>query len=315
MFFKTAWKLTVHSFSEFIENKVLKLSAALAFYTIFSLPGLLIIIVWFSKIAFGDQAVEDTIYNQLGGFIGQNAAHDIQTGIREVLNSSKGSGWATTLGLITLIFGAGAVFVEIQDSINQVWHLKVKPRKGRGFLKIIIDRLLSFSMILVLGFLMLISLVLNGLMEIFIARLSGPNAETMLVYIINLAIAFIFTVLLFSAIFKVLPDAKIKWRHIMAGAITTTILFMLGKFLITYYLGNNTISSTYGAAGTIIIILLWVYYSSMILYLGAIYTRVYAIHKGSHIYPSSYAVWVEQKEIESLKPLDRKHWADEPAKS
>lgn len=312
MFFKTAWKLTVHSFSEFIENKVLKLSAALAFYTIFSLPGLLIILVWFSKLAFGDQAVEDTIYNQLGSFIGQNAANDIHVAIREALTSSQGSRWATTLGLITLIFGAGAVFVEIQDSINQVWHLKVKPRKGRGFVKIIIDRLLSFSMVLVLGFLMLVSLVINGIMEVFITRLSGPNTEAILVYLINLAVAFMITVLLFSAIFKVLPDARIKWRHIMAGAITTTLLFMIGKFLITYYLGSSTITSTYGAAGTIIIILLWVYYSSMILYLGAIFTRVYAIHKGSHIYPSSYAVWVEQKEIESLKPLDRKQWADEP---
>jgi membrane protein len=312
MFFKTAWKLTVHSFSEFIGNKVLKLSAALAFYTIFSLPGLLIIIVWLSKIIFGSQAVEDVIYEQLGSFIGQNAALDIQKAIRDALLSSKGSGWATTLGLITLIFGAGAVFIEIQDSINQVWHLKVKPKKGKGFLKILIDRLLSFSMIIVLGFLMLVSLLINGLMEIFITRLSGPNTEALLVYIINLIVAFIITVMLFSAIFKVLPDARIKWRHIMTGAITTAILFMAGKFLLTYYLSNNTISSTYGAAGTIIIILLWVYYSSMILYLGAIFTRVFAIHRGSHIYPSSYAVWVEQKEIESMRPLDRKQWADKP---
>jgi membrane protein len=311
--FKAGWKLTVNSFTEFIENKVLKLSAALAFYTIFSLPGLLIILVWLSKLAFGDQTVEDTIYQQLGNFIGTNAAADIHTAIKEATSNPQTNRWATTLGLITLIFGAGAVFVEIQDSINQVWHLKVKPRKGRGLLKIILDRLLSFSMILVLGFLMLVALVINGVTEILIAGITGPNTEAVTAYIANLVVAFLITMVLFAAIFKVLPDARIRWRHIMRGAFTTTVLFMIGKSAITYFLGTSTVTSAYGAAGTIIVILLWVYYSSMILYMGAIFTRVHAIHKGSHIYPSKYAVWVEQKEIESMKPLDRKTWKDNPA--
>jgi membrane protein len=167
-------------------------------------------------------------------------------------------------------------------------------------------------MVIVMAFLMLVSLILHGVMEIFLNRISGGTMEAILVYIINLLLSFFITVMLFAAIFKVLPDARIKWRHIMAGAITTAVLFMLGKYLITYYLAHSTITTTYGAAGSFIIVVLWVYYSALILYLGAIYTRVYAIHKGSHIYPNKYAVWVEQKEIESKQPLDRKNWADEP---
>ena len=312
MFFRNAGKLIAHSFSEFIENKVLKLSAALAFYTLFSIPGLLIIIVWISKFFFGQEVVEATIYDQLGNFIGKNAALEIQEAIHSITSSSEGSGWATTLGLITLIFGAGGVFVEIQDSINHVWHLKAKTKKGMYFLKIVFDRLLSFSMIVVLGFLMMVSLLINGIMQLLLARLSVNAPEAMIAFIFNLVIIFIITVLLFAAIFKVLPDARIKWRHIWAGAVTTAILFMIGKFLITYYLSRSTVSSAYGAAGSFIIFVLWVYYSAVILYIGAIFTRVYAVHRGSHIYPNKYAVWVEQKEVESKQPMDRKHWADKP---
>ena len=309
---RSAGKLIVHTLSETIDNKVLKLSAALAYYTIFSIPGLLIVIIWISGIFYGEKAVvEGTVYAQLAEFIGKDTAYEIQEALRSAVFAND-SGWATTLGVITLIFGATGVFGEMQDSINHVWHLKTKPKKGRGLLKIIINRLLSFSMVIVMAFLMLVSLVLHGVMEVFLNRISGGTMEAVMVYIINLLVSFFITVLLFAAIFKVLPDARIKWRHIMAGSITTAVLFMIGKYLITYYLAHSTITSTYGAAGSFIIVVLWVYYSAVILYLGAIYTRVYAIHKGSHIYPNKYAVWVEQKEIESKQPLDRKSWADEP---
>jgi len=301
---KTIWKSITTAFVAFFEHNVLKLSAALAYYTIFSLPGLVIIVVWVSDIFYGHEAVEGKVYGQIADLVGSDAAAQIQETIRNATLSSEGS-FATVVGLITLIIGATSVFGEIQDSINLIWRLKAKPKKGRGWLKLITNRLLSFSLVISLGFLLLVSLVLNGLMDAFIDRLTRtfPETQVVVVYIVNLVITFIMTSLLFGLIFKVLPDARIDWRHVRAGAFTTALLFMGGKFLISYYLGHSKMSSAYGAAGSIIVILLWVYYSAIILYFGAAYTRAYAICKGSHIYPNKYAVWIEQVEVESTNAL------------
>jgi membrane protein len=297
---KPLWNSIKGAFAAFFEHNVLKLSAALAYYTIFSLPGLIIIVVWVSDIFYGHEAVEGKVYGQIANLVGSEAAVQIQETIRNATLSSEG-GFATIVGLTTLIIGATSVFSEIQDSINLIWRLKARPKKGRGWLKLIINRLLSFSIVISLGFLLLVSLVLNGLMDAFIDRLTRafPETQVIVVYIVNLVITFIMTSLLFGLIFKVLPDAKIEWKHVRAGAFTTALLFMGGKFLISYYLGHSKMSSAYGAAGSIIIILLWVYYSAIILYFGAAYTRAYAICKGSHIYPNKYAVWIEQVEVES----------------
>ncbi len=171
----------------------------------------------------------------------------------------------------------------------------------------IINRLLSFSIVISLGFLLLVSLVLNGLMDAFIGRLTQifPQTQVVVAYSFNLILTFIITSLLFGLIFKVLPDARIEWKHVRAGAFTTALLFMAGKFLISYYLGQSKMSSAYGAAGSIIVILLWVYYSSIILYFGAAFTRGYAVCSGSHIYPNNYAVWIEQIEVETKKNLQQ----------
>jgi len=304
MFLKNIWKITAQTFIDFFNNRVLKLSAALAYYTIFSLPGLIIIIIWFSDIFYGRDAIEGTVYHQIEVFVGRDAALEIQETIRNATLSSD-SGFATVVGLITLILGATSVFGEIQDSINLIWRLKAKPKKGRGWLKLVINRLLSFSMIVTLGFLLLVSLLVNGLMDAFINRLtqSFPETQIILAYIFNLVLTFLITSFLFAIIFKVLPDARIKWKHVRAGAVTTALLFMAGKFLIGYYLGHSKMSSAYGTAGSIIVVLLWVYYSAIILYFGAAFTRVFAIHKGSHIYPNNYAVWIEQVEVESKQSL------------
>jgi membrane protein len=305
MSFKRAWNITKETFVEFIENKVPKLSAALAYYTIFSLPALLILIIWVSDIFYGRQAIEGGVYGQIAGFVGKDAALQIQETIRNATLSSGGS-WAAIIGVTTLVIGATGVFTEIQDSINQIWHLKAKPYKGKGWLRLIINRLLSFSMIVTLGFLLLVSLIINGLMDVFLTRLSErfPDLEVYLVYIFNIVFTFLITAFLFGIIFKLLPDARIKWKDVRAGAITTAILFMGGRFLISYYLGqNSSITSAYGAAGSILVILLWVYYSAIILYFGAVFTRVYAISRGCQIFPNNYAVWVEQKEMESHASL------------
>ena len=315
---KMIWSSIKSAFGAFFEHNVLKLSAALAYYTIFSLPGLIIIVLWVSDIFYGHEAVEGKFYGQIASLVGSDAAVQIQETIRNAALSSEGS-FATIVGLTTLIIGATSVFGEIQDSINLVWRLKARPKKGRGWLKLIINRLLSFSIVISLGFLLLVSLVLNGVMDALIDQLTRifPETQVILVYIVNLVITFIMTSLLFGLIFKVLPDARIEWKHVRAGAFATALLFMGGKFLISYYLGHSKMSSAYGAAGSIIVILLWVYFSAIILYFGAAYTRAYAICSGSHIYPNNYAVWIEQVEVETQKDLQNTQAAkaEVPAKS
>ena len=303
---KDTWAITKQSFSDFIDNKVFKLSAALAFYTIFSLPAMLIIIISVSDIFYGRAAIEGTLYHQISAFVGTDAALQIQQTIRGAALSHS-STFAATVGLITLLFGATSVFTEIQDSINLIWKLKTKPRKGKGFLKLVFNRLLSFSIVVSLGFLLLVSLMINGLMDAIINRLTQmfPQLTVVMVYVVNLLITFGITALLFAMIFKVLPDARIKWKHVRAGAFTTAALFMVGKFLIGFYLGHSKLSSTYGTAGSVIVMLLWVYYSAMILYFGAVFTHVYAVQTGSRIYPNDYAVWVQQVEVESVKSIQQ----------
>jgi membrane protein len=303
---KDIWSITKQSFSDFIDNKVLKLSAALAFYTIFSLPAMLIIVISVSGVFYGREAIEGSLYHQISEFVGNDAAFQIQQSIRGAA-LSKSSYFATIVGVITLIFGATSVFGEIQDSINQIWKLKAKPRKGKGFLKMLINRLLSFSLVISLGFLLLVSLLINGLMDILITRLTSmfPQLTVIVAYAVNVIITLGITALLFAMIFKVLPDARIKWKHVRAGAFTTAILFMLGKFLIGYYLGHSKLSSTYGTAGSVIVMLLWVYYSAMILYFGAVFTHVFAVFTGSRIYPTNYAVWVQEIEVESAESIQQ----------
>lgn len=303
---KNTWSIVKQSFSDFIENKVFKLSAALAFYTIFSLPAMLIIVISISDIFYGRAAIEGTLYRQISGFVGTEAALEVQQTIRNAA-LAPGSNFATIVGIVTLLFGATSVFSEIQDSINLIWKLKAKPRKGKGFLKMLFNRLLSFSLVVGLGFILLVSLIINGAMEALLQRLMRmfPELTVIMVYVFNLIFTFAITALLFGMIFKVLPDARIKWKHVRAGAFTTAILFMGGKFLIGYYLGHSQLSSAYGTAGSVIVVLLWVYYSAMILYFGAVFTHVFAVHTGSRIYPNNYAVWIQQIEVESEKSIQQ----------
>lgn len=297
---KDAWSITKHAVVDFYNAGVFKLSASLAFFTIFSLPGLLIIIIWFSDLFYGRDIVEGSLYHQLEGFVGHETAIDMQETIRNA-TTNAGNSLATIIGLIALIIGATGVFGEIQDSINRIWRLKAKPRKGLYILKIIFNRLLSFSMILSLGFILLVSLVFNGGMDMLLDKLMSKNPQltVALIYVLNFIMTFIITAFIFAAIFKVLPDARIKWKHVRIGACVTSILFIAGRFIISYYLGHNRMTSAYGTAGSLIVVLLWVYYSSMILYFGAAFTHAYVLHKGSRIYPNSYAVWIQQIEVES----------------
>ena len=297
---KGLWKVLKKSFSGFSENKITKLSASLAYYTVFSLGPLLIVIIFICSIFFGREAIEGTIYNQIQGFVGKDAAMQVQDIIKNASIGGKGK-IAAIIGVITLLVGATTVFAEIQDSINSIWGLKAKPKLG--ILKLVKDRLFSFGIIGSLGFLLLVSLAATALVEGLGARLKDmfPDIAVVLFYIINLLLTLIVVSLLFGVIFKVLPDAKIKWKDVVAGAIATAILFMIGKFGISFYISKSNVGSTYGTAGSLVVLLVWIYYSSIILYFGAEFTKAYAMEYAQPIQPSEYAVVVKKVEVEDGK--------------
>ena len=299
---KDYWKVLKQSFSEFGEQQITKKAAALAYYTIFSLAPMLIIILSIVEFIWGDKAVEGSLYGQISGMVGASAATQIQEMIKNAAISGK-STVATIISVITLILSATGVFTEIQDSINSIWHLKAKPKVG--FMKMLMNRLISFSMVVGLGFILLVSLVVTAMIEAFGKALERmmPHVTVYILYAINLAVTLGVVTVLFAIIFKVLPDAKIRWKDVWAGAFVTAIFFIIGKFLITVYLGTSNVTSSYGAAGSLIVILLWVYYSSIILYFGAIFTRIYAQFRGFKITPNHYAVFISNIELETTAPL------------
>jgi membrane protein len=301
---KTTWKLLKGTYKEFDDDNAIKLSASLSYYTIFSLPPLIIIILSICGVFFGTEAVTGRFFGQINGLVGNAAAIQIQDTIKNV-ELSNSNVFATIVGVITLIIGASGVFAEIQSSINFIWGLKAKPNKG--FMKFIKNRLMSFSMIAAVGFLLLVSLTVNTAMDVLNARLMlyFPDATVYLFYILNILILFISTTMLFSIIFRTLPDGTIAWKDTLIGAGVTSILFMIGKFAIGYYIGSSTVATVYGAAGSVIIILVWVYYSAIILYFGAEFTKVYAMSYGKKIIPNGYAVEIK-KEIFEEKPNQSK---------
>lgn len=296
-FWRKLPKILVASFNGFSDDKGLKLSASLAYYTVFSIGPLLLLLMSLASIFFGHQAIEGKVFGQLNGLLGSSAAKQIQEIIKNVQFSGK-TNFALFISILTLIIGATSLFIEIQDSLNIIWKLKAKPKKG--WVQFIKNRLLSSSLIISLGFLLIVSLIVNGAIEVLMDRLGilFGSATAVIMIIINLVITFIVITVLFSIIFKFLPDAKIKWKHVRTGAIFTAILFMIGRYLIGLYIQKTGTESTYGAAGSIVIILIWIYFSSVILYLGAEFTQVYTEAFGGHIEPAEYAVHVQQTEVE-----------------
>jgi membrane protein len=300
--YKSIWTIIKNSGQDFINFRITRMSAALAYYTIFSIAPLLILIISVSTIFYGRSAIEGSVYSEMRSFVGDAAALQIQDLIKNA-TIAKGNAFASVASIIALIIGATGIFGEIQDSINFIWGLKAKPK--RGILKILFNRLLSFSIIVSVSFILLVSLMVNTVLDILSNRLIKifPHMTVYLAYAGNLLLTFIVTTFLFGVIFKILPDAKIKWRDVLTGAIATSLLFMLGKFGITFYLGTKNIGNTYGAAGSIILVLLWVYYSAIILYFGAAFTKNYAHEKGRRIFPNDYAVWIEFVEKEKTGAL------------
>ncbi len=296
--FKGAWEILKTSFTGFSDHKVTKLSGSLAYYTVFSMAPLLVVIISLCGIFLGQEAAQGQVYNQLAGFLGKETALSLQEMIQKAAIGNKGT-IAFIIGAVTLLVGATTVFADIQDSINMIWGLKPKPK--RGWLKILQNRFLSFSVIISLGFLLLVSLGVTSVLDGFSERLQARfnDVSVVVFYILNQIVTLAVISTIFGVIFKVLPDAIIKWRDVALGAMVTAVLFMLGKFGISFYIGSSDVGSTYGAAGSLIVILLWTYYSSIILYFGAEFTKAYAVKYGSEIHPAHYAVTTKEVEIET----------------
>lgn len=296
-FYKKLPKVLLATFKGFNEDKGLKLSASLAYYTIFSIGPLLLLIMSLVSIFYGGDAIQNKLFGQLNGLLGPSAAAQVQEIIKNITFSGK-TNFALVVSIITLVIGATSVFIEIQDSLNMIWKLKAKPKKG--WLAFLRNRLLSSSLIISLGFLMVVTMIVNGAIEALmdIIRQKFSSIAEVMLYGINLLISFIVITILFGIIFKFLPDAKIKWHHVKSGAIFTAILFMIGRYIIGLYISQTATESTYGAAGAIVVILVWIYYSAVILYIGAEFTQVYTEAFGGRIEPAEYAVHVQQTEVE-----------------
>lgn len=295
--FKKGLDILKDSFNGFMADKGLKLSASLSYYTIFSLAPLLLLIISLAGAFFGKEASEGRIFDEINELIGSQAAMQVQQIISNLELSGKTT-LSVIIGSVTLVIGATSIFGEIQDSINLIWKVKAKPQKG--WLKLVKDRMLSGSIIIGLGFLLIVTLIINGMLVALndILKSYFPDLTIILFNGLNIAISFLVITVLFGVIFKVLPDAKIAWKDVRAGAFFTACLFMLGRYVIGLYIVTTGAGSPYGAAGSIIVILLWVYYTAAILYFGAEFTRAYANATGAQIIPAEYAVFIEIKETE-----------------
>jgi membrane protein len=295
---KSGFGLIKESFKEWKEDGALDLGAALAYYTIFSLAPMLLIATGVAGLVWGREAVQGQLVGQMQGLVGSQGAEAIQTMIANAGKHDSGV-LATILGFVTILFGATGVFVQLQNALNRVWD--VEPKPGGGVWGFVRNRLLSFGMILGIGFLLLVSLVISaamGAVDQWADSLGG--AGHVLARITAFVVSFAVITFLFAMIYKFLPDVKIQWRDVWIGAAVTALLFTVGKFLIGLYLAKSTVASTYGAAGSLVILLLWTYYSAQIVFLGAEFTQVYASRYGSRIEPADNAVpVVERKEVAS----------------
>jgi membrane protein len=290
--------LLKETYKDWMDDEPFDLSAIVAYYSIFSLPALLIIVVTIAGLAFGQEAVQNQISGQIGGMIGSDSAKDVQAMIAN--SYAKGNSTiALVVGVATLLFGATGVFMALQKSLNRIWEVKQDPKKS-GIKTLLKARAISFGIIMAIGFLLLISLALTAgltaLSDWVAARM--PDFFLYVFYVINFLVTLAIITLLFALLFRFLPDVNIEWRSVWVGATITALLFVIGKFALALYFGKAEPGSTYGAAGSIILILLWVSYSCLILFFGAEFTQVYAKRYGHTIEPNQNAVRVDDDTIE-----------------
>lgn len=303
--FKSVINVLKVAFQGFGDDRITKLSASLSYATIFSIPPFFIILITIGSYFWGQQATEGQLFGRLQEMFGAQLAENIQNIIKNATIADTNF-WTKAVGVIVVILGASSIFAEIQDSLNLIWGIRPKPK--RGWLQMIRNRVLSFSIVLSVAFLLLVSFFVTYLVQILNTRLvsSYPDVAAFIFSAITFILNVVITCFLFALIFKTLPDAKIKITDVLTGAFATTILFLTGQKLISIYMAYSPPGTAYGAAAFVVIILLWVYYSSIILYFGAEFTKAWAIEVGNNIYPAEYAVSTKIIEVEQHpeKPLE-----------
>jgi membrane protein len=292
------WALTKDSVKEFAANNPLRHSSSIAFYLVFSLPAILIISLSVAGSAFEDQLVRETLLTQIQNLYGPESSDIVQ----RVIENSQGFGstwYAKAVGIIALLFSGTAIFVSLQDGLNAIWNVRSKPEKDLyNFLKM---RLVSLGMVISLGVLLVISLAVDTAMSFFKELLTGTlsGTGTMVVSVLHISVTFILITVVFALVFKLLPDAKVHWRDVWLGAVVSTMLFTAGKYLIGFYLGNSSFGSVYGAAGSLVLLLVWVFYSATVLLYGSSFTFTYSKALGDNIEPIEHAVYVQEVEKDS----------------
>lgn len=302
------WSISKKTFAAWNKADPFRQGAVISYYAIFSIPALLVIIISVAGFFFGKDAVSGHISSQMASAIGEDGAKQIEDVIGNA-SESKNTILAAIIGVITLIVGSTGVFVQLQKSLDLIWEVEVKTKKA--WLKSLKDRLFSFGLILSIGFLLLISLMISAGLSAFSDWIKNSMPDFMMVvfWLISFIINFAVITVLFALMFKILPDAKIRWKDVWLGSMLTAILFIIGKFALGLYFGKANPGSTYGVAGSIVLLMLWVNYSSMILFLGAEYTKQFALHFGREIEPTNDAVRVEASESEK-EVKDKKKAAD-----
>ena len=276
--FSAAWKMVKDTVLAFIDDEALSRRAAIAFYTVTSIAPVLLIVIAIAGLAFGRDAAQNAITEQLSGLMGQQTAEVLQAAVASAANKPSGV-VATIVGIITLMVTASGVFGEMQTALNVIW--KAKP-KGTTVSRLIRARAASLGLVAALGFLLMVSLVVSTVLTAFgnYLDLILPFGQVILT-VLNVVVSLVLISFLFAAIYKVLPDRNLEWGDVVVGAIVTGVMFTIGKSLISWYIGSSAVASSFGAAGALIVLLLWVYYSAQIFLLGAEFTKVYANTHGS----------------------------------
>lgn len=288
---RTGVRLIKETIAEWNQDNVPLLAAALAYYTLFSLAPLLLIAIAIAGAVFGEEAARGEIVGQIQGLVGREGAAAIEAMLQNTQKPGSGGTIATLVSVAVLLFGASGVFGQLQTALNTIWE--VKPQPGRGLKSFVQARFLSFAMVLVIGFLLLVSLVLSTVLSALGHLLTGWVSDYVgLGNLLNFLLSFAVITVLFAAIYKFLPDAEMAWRNLWMGAAATALLFNIGKFLLGLYLGNSGVGSAYGAAGSLVVLLVWVFYSAQILLIGAEFTQVYSKYRGTPVRPAKHAVRV-----------------------
>ena len=297
-YFQSTKKLISKTFEVWSLNDPWTLSAAISYYTIISLPAILVIILAITGYFYNQQALQQEIRSQISGLIGTESATQVMKMIDRAQLSTS-SFWPTVIGVATLIFSATGVFLQLQRALNQIWDIRIKPSKA--LLKFLINRAFTLGTIVILGFLMLISLALSSLVSIFSELLIDYfNITVQIVFkLINYGLTFILTAVVFLLMYRILPDARVKWRYLWIGAFVTSVLFNAGVWLISYYIGKSDPASTYGAAGSLVLIPIWVAHSALIFLFGAAFTRVYAERKDRVILTTGFAERIDKVVVDT----------------